>query len=125
MGTSLLAPLLGHPTADGDIADRGVPLRYVVRLSFLGRLLRLYVGYFVFSALGGVVLGYIRFWRHDRWLHHGLSLAFAGSIFAALSLSALELPDLPFAELDATMSWPESLPHNDPFRLLSNDSNHW
>ena len=83
-----------------------------------------YVGYFIFSALGGLIIGYIRFRGHDRWLHHGLSLAFAGSIFAALSLSALELPDLPFVEVEATTNWPKELSSN-PFRLLSSDSNRW
>lgn len=84
-----------------------------------------YGGYLIFSAVGGVVLGYIRYWGHDRWLHHGLSLAFAGAVFAALSLSALELPDLPYIELDASQTWPESLPSSTPFTLLANDSNHW
>ena len=67
-----------------------------------------YGGYVIFSAIGGAVLGYIRYWGHDRWLHHGLSLAFAGAIFAALSLSALDLPDLPYVELNASSSWPEN-----------------
>src|SRR5215212_6704935 len=84
-----------------------------------------YGGYVIFSAIGGAVLGYIRYWGHDRWLHHGLSLAFAGAIFAALSLSALDLPDLPYVELNASSSWPENLPSSTPFTLLANDSNHW
>jgi hypothetical protein len=82
-------------------------------------------GYLIFSAIGGIVLGYIRYWGHDRWLHHGISFAFAGAIFAALSLSALELPDLPYLELDASSTWPESLPNSSPFTLLTNESNHW
>jgi hypothetical protein len=83
-----------------------------------------YVGYFAFSALGGVVIGYIRFWGHDRWLHHGLSLAFVGAIFGALSLSAMELPDLPVVELEAGTNWPNEL-SGTPFRLLANDTQHW
>ena len=84
-------------------------------LPFLG-------GYFIFSALGGIVLGYIRFWGHDRWLHHGLVLAFTGSIFAGLCLAALELPlDLPYVQLEATQSWPESLPSSSRYRLLGSD----
>jgi hypothetical protein len=86
-------------------------------LPFLG-------GYVAFSALGGVALGYIRFWGHDRWKHHGLVLAFVGSIIAGLCLSSLELPrDLPYVELDASESWPEDLPNADHFRLLNSDPN--
>ncbi len=83
-----------------------------------------YVGYFAFSALGGAIIGYIRFWGHDRWLHHGLSLAFVGAIFGALSLSAMELPDLPVVEFEASTSWPNEL-SGTPFRLLANDTQHW
>jgi hypothetical protein len=84
-----------------------------------------YGSYLIFSAVGGIVLGYIRYWGHDKWLHHGVSLAFAGAIFAALSLSALELPDLPYMELNASSTWPESLPNSTPFTLLANEGNHW
>ena len=85
-----------------------------------------YGGYFGLSALGGLVIGYIRFKGHDRWIHHGLSLAFASAIFAALCLSALQLPDLPYVEVEASSSnWPESL-STTPFRLLSGaSSNYW
>jgi hypothetical protein len=93
------------------------PLDSWYDLPFLG-------GYFIFCALGGIVLGYIRFWGHDRWWHHGLVLAFVGSIFAGLCLSALELPlDLPYVELEATQSWPESLPSSSQYRLLGSDPN--
>ena len=84
-----------------------------------------YGSYLIFSAVGGIVLGYIRYWGHDKWLHHGVSLAFAGAIFAAISLSALELPDLPYMELNASSTWPETLPESTPFTLLANESNHW
>ena len=85
-----------------------------------------YGGYFIFSAVGGLVMGYIRFKGQDRWIHHGLSLAFVGSIFAALCLSALQLPDLPYVEIEASSSnWPGSLSAS-PFRLLSGaTSNYW
>jgi hypothetical protein len=83
-----------------------------------------YAGYFIFSACGGFIIGYIRFRGQDRWIHHGLSLAFAGAIFGALSLSALDLPDLPFVEIEATTNWPKEL-SSTPFRLLSTDSQHW
>jgi hypothetical protein len=86
-------------------------------LPFLG-------GYIIFAALGGAVLGYIRFWGHDRWWHHGLILAFIGSIFAGLCLSALELPlDLPYVQPVATQSWPQNLPSDSRYRLLSSDPN--
>ena len=84
-------------------------------LPFLG-------GYFTFSALGGVVLGYIRFWGYDAWMHHGMAFAFAGSILAGLCLSALELPrDLPYVEIQATQSWPESLPSGSRYKFLGSD----
>jgi hypothetical protein len=91
------------------------PLDTWYDLPFLG-------GYFAFSAFGGVVLGYIRFWGHDRWVHHGVLFAFIGSIFAGLCLSALELPrDLPYVEPQATRSWAESLPSDNRYRLLGSD----
>jgi hypothetical protein len=93
------------------------PLDHWYDLPFLG-------GYFTFSALGGVVLGYIRFWGYYRWMHHGVVLAFVGSIFAGLCLSALELPrDLPYVELQASRSWPESLPSGSRYRFLGSDPN--
>jgi hypothetical protein len=93
------------------------PLDHWYDLPFLG-------GYFTFSALGGVVLGYIRFWGYDRWAHHGVVLAFAGSIFAGLCLSALELPrDLPYVEPQASQNWPESLPSGSRYRFLGSDPN--
>lgn len=83
-----------------------------------------YGGYVVFSACGGILIGYIRFRGHHRFFHHGLLVAFIGAIFGALSLSALELPDLPFIEIEATTTWPEEL-SGSPFRLLSTASQHW
>jgi hypothetical protein len=85
-----------------------------------------YAGYFVFSAIGGFIIGYMRFRAQDRWLHHGLAFAFVGSIFAALCLSALELPDLPYVEVQAkATSWPDTL-SGSPFRLLSGpNSGYW
>src|SRR5919199_2873952 len=83
-----------------------------------------YGAYFVFSACGGVLIGYIRSRGHHKFWHHGLLVAFAGAIFGALSLSALELPDLPFVEIEANTSWPEELAGTQ-YRVLSNDSQHW
>lgn len=84
-----------------------------------------YAGYFVFSACGGALIGYIRFRDHHRFFHHGLLVAFAAAIFGALSLSALELPNLPFVEIEATTSWPKELSSTSQYRLLSNDTQHW
>ena len=53
-----------------------------------------------------------------------MSLAYAGAIFGALCLSALELPDLPYVEVEATASWPEEL-SGTPGKLLANDPQHW
>src|SRR5919202_4135082 len=83
-----------------------------------------YGAYFVFSACGGVLIGYIRSRGHHKFWHHGLLVAFAAAIFGALSLSALQLPDLPFVEIEATTNWPSELPSTQ-FRLLGNDSQHW
>jgi hypothetical protein len=84
-----------------------------------------YAGYFLFSAVGGFILGYIRYKGHYRWTHHGIAFAFGGAIFAALCLSALQLPDLPYVEVEAAATWPDSL-SGSPFRLLSGaTSNYW
>jgi hypothetical protein len=83
-----------------------------------------YGGYFGFSALGGTLIGYIRFVGYHSFFHYGLLVAFAGAIFGALSLSALELPNLPLIEVEATTEWPQEL-RGSPYRLLSNDSQHW
>jgi hypothetical protein len=83
-----------------------------------------YGGYLGFSALGGTLIGYLRFMGYHRFFHHGLLVAFAGAIFGALSLSALELPNLPLVEVKATTEWPQELTGS-PFRLLSNDAQHW
>ena len=43
-------------------------------------------------------------------------------MFAGLCLAALELPlDLPYVQLEATQSWPESLPGSNRYRLLDSD----
>jgi hypothetical protein len=68
--------------------------------------------------------GYIRFMGHHGLFRHGLLVAFVAAIFGALSLSALELPNLPLVEIEATTSWPTELTST-PYRLLSNDSQHW
>ena len=70
------------------------------------------------------MIGYIRYRGHHRFFHHGLLVAFAGAILGALSLSALELPNLALVEIEATTSWPTEL-SSAPYRLLSNDSQHW
>jgi hypothetical protein len=75
-------------------------------------------------ALGGTLIGYIRFMGHHGLFRHGLLVAFVAAIFGALSLSALELPNLPLVEIEATTSWPTELTST-PYRLLSNDSQHW
>jgi len=51
-----------------------------------------------------------------------MAFAFAGSILAGLCLSALELPrDLPYVEIQATQSWPESLPSGSRYKFLGSD----
>jgi hypothetical protein len=80
--------------------------------------------YLVSCGVGGAVIGYIRFMGHHRFFHHGLLVAFVTAIFGALSLSALELPNLPLVEIEVATEWPQKLAGS-PYRLLSNDSQHW
>ncbi len=75
-------------------------------------------------AFGGTLIGYIRYMGHHRFFQHGLLVAFAAAIFGALSLSALELPNLPLVEIEASTEWPRELVGT-PYRLLANDSQHW
>jgi len=77
------------------------------------------------SAAAGAVVIHARHREGGRRFLHGLALAYAGAVLAALSLSALQLPDLPQVELDAAAeTWPER-PTGEPFVLLSQEAGYW
>ncbi len=77
------------------------------------------------SAAAGTVLIHARHREGGRRFLHGLAVAYAGAVLAALSLSALQLPDLPQVELKAEAeSWPLR-PADEPFVLLSQEAGYW
>ena len=74
------------------------------------------------SAAAGTVVICARRLEGGRRFLHGLAIAYAGAVLAALSLSTLQLPDLPQVELDAAVeTWPER-PTGEPFVLLSQEA---
>ena len=83
------------------------------------------VAFLALSAAAGAVVIYARHQEGGRRFLHGLAIAYAGAVLAALSLSALQLPDLPQVELDATAeAWPER-PTSEPFVVLSQGAGYW
>jgi hypothetical protein len=85
---------------------------------FLGAFLAL-------SAAAGTVVIHARHLESGRRFLHGLAIAYAGAVLAALSLSALQLPDLPQVELDAAAeAWPER-PTGETFVVLSQGAGYW
>ncbi len=59
------------------------------------------IAFLALSAASGIVVIHARHLEGGRRFLHGLAIAYAGAVLAALSLSALQLPDLPQVELDA------------------------
>ena len=79
----------------------------------------------LFCAAAGTVVIHARHREGGRRFLHGLALAYAGALLAALSLSALQFPDLPQVELDAAAeAWPER-PTGEPFVVLSQGAGYW
>jgi hypothetical protein len=83
------------------------------------------VAFLALCAAAGTVVIHARHRERGRKFLHGLAVAYAGAVLAALSLSALQLPDLPQVELDAAAeTWPER-PTGEPFVLLSQEAGYW
>ncbi len=83
------------------------------------------IAFVALSAAAGTVVAYIRHRGHDRWFLRGLAVAYAGALFAAVSLSALQLPDLPLVEFEAKENAWSERPASEPFVLLSKSSGYW
>lgn len=80
-----------------------------------------FVGFFVFSAGAGLVIGYVR-WRSDeeRWYESVLA-AYAVAIIAAVCLAASQTPPLPLVEIEADRVAPRpcsEVPAEDMFVML-------
>lgn len=58
-------------------------------------------GFLVFSAGGGILLGYIRVMGHDQWFFPRLVAAYVGAVLAALCIATLNAPALPLVEINA------------------------
>ena len=80
-----------------------------------------FVGFFVFSAGAGLVIGYVR-WRSDQE-HWYVSLlgAYAGAVIAAACLATSQTPPLPLVEIHADRIAPRAcseVPAEDMFVML-------
>lgn len=77
------------------------------------------------SASAGALVVHAKHRERGGRVPHKLAVAYAGAVVAALSLSALQLPDLPLVELEAEAeTWPERLP-GEPFVLLAQGQGYW
>jgi hypothetical protein len=87
----------------------------------------LVLGFFVFSAGGGALIGYVRVRGEDRLLLPGLGLAYAGSVLAALCIAALSSPNLPLIQIDTRVGAANdcSGPPDKMFVKLSDSQTHW
>jgi hypothetical protein len=85
------------------------------------------VGFFVFSAGGGALIGYIRAYDLDGLFLVGLSVAYVGGILAALCIAILNTPSLPFIEIYAQVGADNncSISPDRTFVKLSESEHYW
>jgi hypothetical protein len=63
--------------------------------------LAFFIGFFVFSAVAGLVIGYVRWMSAESSYYLSLLAVYVGGIAAAVCLAATQTPPLPLVEIKA------------------------
>jgi hypothetical protein len=135
---------LGREPAEVSAVGRGGPRRWMLYLLLLMPVavvvlwlsirvnnateVALFVGFFVFSAGAGLVIGYVR-WigAEESWVLSMLA-AYVGGIAAAACLAATQTPPLPLVQIRADREAPlacSEVPTDDMFVMLDRYDSFW
>jgi hypothetical protein len=129
--------LLGREPAEASAVGKGGPRRWILYLLLLVPLavvvlwnsvrvnnateLAYFIGFFVFSAGAGLVIGYVRWMSAESSYYLSVLAVYVGGIAAAVCLAASQTPPLPLVEIradrNATLACSE-VPTKDMFVML-------
>src|SRR5215213_2570775 len=129
--------LLGREPAESSAVGKGEPRRWMLYLLLLMPLavvgiwtsvrvsnateLAYFLGFFVFSAAAGLVIGYVRWMSAESSYYLSVLAVYVGGIAAAVCLAATQTPPLPLVEIkadrNATLACKE-VPTEDMFVML-------
>jgi hypothetical protein len=109
--------LLGREPAEASAVGKGGPRRWILYLLLLVPLavvvlwnsvrvnnateLAYFIGFFVFSAGAGLVIGYVRWMSAESSYYLSVLAVYVGGIAAAICLAATQTPPLPLVEIRA------------------------
>jgi hypothetical protein len=109
--------LLGREPAESSAVGKGGPRRWMLYLLLLMPLavvgiwtsvrvsnateLAYFIGFFVFSAAVGLVIGYVRWMSAESSYYLSVLVVYVGGIAAAVCLAATQTPPLPLVEIKA------------------------
>jgi len=109
--------LLGRQPAEVSAVGKGGPRRWMLYLLLLMPLavvgiwtsvrvsnateLAYFIGFFVFSAAAGLVIGYVRWMSAESSYYLSVLAVYVGGIAAAICLAASQTPPLPLVEIRA------------------------
>jgi len=109
--------LLGREPAEASAVGKGGPRRWMLYLLLLMPLavvgmwtsvrvsnateLAYFIGFFVFSAAAGLVIGYVRWMSTESSYYLSVLALYVGGIAAAVCLAASQTPPLPLVEIRA------------------------
>ena len=109
--------LLGREPAEASAVGKGGPRRWMLYLLLLIPLavvgiwtsvrvsnateLAYFIGFFVFSAAAGLVIGYVRWMSAESSYYLSVLAVYVGGIAAAVCLAATQTPPLPLVEIKA------------------------
>ena len=129
--------LLGRQPTEASAVGKGGPRRWMLYLLLLMPLavvalwnsvrvsnateLAYFVGFFVFSAAAGLVVGYVRWRSAVKSFYWTMLAVYVGGIAAAICLAATQTPPLPLVEIRADRNEPvacSEAPVEDMFVML-------